>query len=72
MTNIEPRNLESQETLQQFMAEKQQNNNFAFLAMLDEKGNYYSADGCYPAAEVIESAQALLDGQPKCMEWDAR
>lgn len=68
MTNIEPRNLESQETLQQFMAEKQQNNNFAFLAMLDEKGNYYSADGCYPAAEVIESAQALLDGQPKCME----
>ncbi len=40
MTNITPGDLESQETLSHFIEEKRQKNNFVFLAMLDDKGNF--------------------------------
>lgn len=68
MTNITPGDLESQETLSRFLKEKREKNNFVFLAMLDDKGNIYSADGCYPAEGLIESAQTLLNGEDNCIE----
>lgn len=68
MTNITPGDLESQETLSHFIEEKRQKNNFVFLAMLDDKGNFYSADGCFPAEGLIGSARALLDGEENCIE----
>jgi signal transduction histidine kinase/CheY-like chemotaxis protein len=51
-----------EQTLDDFVRRMQQANNFAFLAFVDDKGNYHSADGVYPVASQISSMGTLLEG----------
>ncbi len=54
--------LQSQETLADFLQSVQEYNSFSFLAFLDDRGEYHCAEGVFPAASKISFLGKLLNG----------
>lgn len=65
MESIRPQDLETLESLQAFLLEKQRTNAFSYLALLDNDGMCYAADGVYPAISKINALGRLLDGEER-------
>ncbi len=61
---------ESMESLERFAHDAEQNNDFEFMAFVDENGFYYSADGKRPAASKLSFLAQLLDGEDKLISYN--
>ena len=59
---VSPRDLEDQEALSAFLTRVQGYNKFTFLAFLDDRGEYHSAEGAFPAASKISFLGRLQEG----------
>lgn len=68
--SLSAEDLQNSSTLASFIRRIQTNNGFSFLALLDDEGNYHSADGVYPAASKISFLGRLLDEQANCISYD--
>ncbi len=55
--------LTDQDALAAFLTEAEEDNDFQFLAFLDEGGLYYAADGVRPAASRLSFLADLLQGE---------
>ena len=62
--------LESEETLERFISDAEQNNDFEFMAFVDENGFYYSTDGKRPAASKLSFLARLLDGEDQLISYN--
>lgn len=62
--------LQDQEALQRFLVQTQEYNDFSFLAFLDDRGEYHSAQGVYPAASKISFLGRLLEGEKDLVSYD--
>lgn len=54
--------LRNEEALKKFLSQVQEYNDFSFLAFLDDKGDYHSLEGTFPAASKISFLGKLLAG----------
>ena len=66
--NITEADLESMEMLQAFIRDRTVKNAYAFVAFLEDNGDYYTSEGHFSADGRIEGAKALLEGQDKYLE----
>lgn len=66
--NITDADLESPETLQAFIRDRMVKNGYAYVALLEEDGDYYTADGFFSADNRIAGAGEVLAGQQKYLE----
>ena len=57
-------------SLESFLNETQSNNGFSFLALLDDQGDYHSADGIFPAASKISFLGELLQGETELISYN--
>lgn len=66
--NITDADLESPETLQAFIRDRTVKNGYAYVALLADSGDYFTAEGHCAADGRIAGAKALLEGQGKYLE----
>lgn len=66
--NITAEDLESMEALQSFLWDRAEKNNYAYVALLEDNGDYYTAEGHFAGDDRIAGAKALLKGQGKYLE----
>ena len=61
--SVSEEDLQCRDTLHEFLIQVQEYNHFSFLAFLDDKGEYHSANGSFPAASKISFIGKLLDNE---------
>ncbi len=61
--SVNDEDLADQDALFSFLTEEEENNDFQFLAFLDEEGFYYCAEGIRPAASRLSFLADLLQGK---------
>ena len=61
---------ESPEALERFIGSAEQNNDFEFMAFVDEDGFYYSEEGKRPAASKLSFLAQLLDGEDELISYN--
>ncbi len=68
--SVNGEDVESMEALERFIYDAEQNNDFEFLAFVDENGFYYSEDGKRPAASKLSFLAQLLDGEDELISYN--
>ncbi len=61
---------ESLDALERFIGSAEQNNDFEFMAFVDEDGFYYSEEGKRPAASKLSFLAQLLDGEDELVSYN--
>ncbi len=61
---------ESLDALERFIGSAEQNNDFEFMAFVDEDGFYYSEEGKRPAATKLSFLAQLLDGEDELVSYN--
>ena len=61
---------ESLDALERFIGSAEQNNDFEFMAFVDEDGFYYSEEGKRPAASKLSFLAQLLDGEDELISYN--
>lgn len=62
--------LEDQQALSAFLSQVRGYNSFTFLAFLDDRGEYHSVEGVFPAASKISSLGRLLEGEETFVSYN--
>ncbi len=62
--------LKNLKTMERFIASAEQNNDFEFMAFVDEDGFYYSRDGKRPAASKFSFLAELLNGEDEIVSYN--
>ncbi len=60
----------SLQAMQRFIIDAERNNDFKFMAFIDENGFYYSEDGKRPAASKLSFLAELLDGKDELISYN--
>ena len=68
--SIQTENLEDEKSLESFIAEMKEHNQFDFLAFIDDAGMYHSLAGTRPAASKISFLADLLEGETNLISYD--
>lgn len=68
--SVNPEDTESGEALQNFIINAEHNNDFEFMAFIDENGFYYSRDGKRPAASKLSFLAELLNGEDELVSYN--
>ena len=68
--SVNDEDMESLEAMERFMTAAEQNNDFEFMAFVDEDGFYYSRDGKRPAASKLSFLAELLDGEDELVSYN--
>ena len=70
VNSITEENLRTEKHLSEYLAQVQENNSFAFLAFLDDKREYHSVDGAFPAASKISFIGQLFNGADNLISFN--
>ena len=62
--------MQSLENMERFITSAEQNNDFEFMAFVDEEGFYYSRDGKRPAASKLSFLAELLSGRDELISYN--
>lgn len=62
--------LQSMETMERFVLDAEKNNDFEFMAFIDENGFYYSEDGKHPAASRLSFLADILEGKDELISFN--
>ena len=68
--SVNDEDTKSQEALERFITDAEQNNDFEFMAFVDEDGFYYSRDGKRPAASKLSFLAELLSGGDELISYN--
>ena len=68
--SVNAEDLDNLETLERFITDAEQNNDFEFMAFIDEDGFYYSRDGKRPAASKLSFLAELLNGEDELVSYN--
>ncbi len=68
--SVNIKDAENLEALERFIGDAEQNNDFEFMAFVDENGFYYSEDGKHPAASKLSFLAQLLDGEDELISYN--
>lgn len=68
--SVNDEDMESLEAMERFINDAEQNNDFEFMAFVDEDGFYYSRDGKRPAASKLSFLANLLNGEDKLISYN--
>ncbi len=68
--SVNSEDTESLEALERFITDAEQNNDFEFMAFIDEDGFYYSTDGKRPAASKLSFLAELLNGEDRLVSYN--
>lgn len=67
---VSEENLQDQDSLSEFLTQVQEYNSFSFLAFLDDRGEYHSMQGVFPAASKISFLGSLLAGEGNLVSYN--
>lgn len=67
---VSEKNLQNRDTLKEYLVQVQEYNDFSFLAFLDDRGQYHSVDGSFPAASKISFIGKLLKGEDNLISYN--
>ena len=68
--SVNDEDTESLEAMERFITAAERNNDFEFMAFIDEDGSYYSRDGERPAASKLSFLADLLDGRDELISYN--
>ncbi len=68
--SVNDEDMESLEAMERFITDAEQNNDFEFMAFIDENGFYYSSDGKRPAASKLSFLAELLSGEDELISYN--
>ncbi len=68
--SVNDEDTESLEAMERFITAAERNNDFEFMAFIDEDGFYYSRDGKRPAASKLSFLADLLDGRDELISYN--
>ncbi len=68
--SVNDEDLESLAALERFITDAERNNDFEFMAFVDEEGFYYSRDGRRPAASKLSFLAELLGGGDELISYN--
>ena len=68
--SVNDEDMESLEAMERFITHAEENNDFEFMAFVDEDGFYYSRDGKRPAASKLSFLAELLNGEDELVSYN--
>ena len=68
--SVNDEDMESIEAMERFITDAEKNNDFEFMAFIDENGFYYSRDGKRPAASKLSFLAELLNGEDELISYN--
>ena len=68
--SVNDEDVQNPEALERFIKDAEKNNDFGFMAFIDEDGFYYSRDGKRPAASKLSFLAELLNGEDELVSYN--
>ncbi len=68
--SVNTEDTQSLEAMERFITDAEENNDFEFMAFIDEDGFYYSRDGKRPAASKLSFLAELLNGEDELVSYN--
>ena len=68
--SVNGEDMKNLETIERFITDAEANNDFDFMAFIDEDGYYYSRDGKRPAASHLSFLAELLKGGDRLISYN--
>ena len=68
--SVNGEDMKNLETMERFITDAEENNDFDFMAFIDEDGYYYSRDGKRPAASHLSFLAELLKGGDRLISYN--
>lgn len=68
--SVNDEDMKNLDAMKRFITNAEQNNDFEFMAFIDENGFYYSRDGKRPAASKLSFLAELLNGEDKLISYN--